>query len=97
MKIEIEMACSAPCETEVFRINDVEATLDDFGRGRDKDPEHAEEYGCGDWTFSAFEDFSFDREDELIKKYDLTGFKELDALCKFLEYFCSCGRCGWCI
>ena len=96
MKIEIEMRFFVPCETEVFRINDIEATLDDFGRGCDKDPEHAEDYGCGNWTFSAFDDFSFGRDDKLIKKYDLAGLKELNALCNFLQDFCSCGSCGWC-
>lgn len=47
MKLELKIY-SALCETEIFTVNGINATYEDFGEKYDHDTENAEDYGCGD-------------------------------------------------
>ena len=47
MNVEIEPFSALPCKLKVFKINGIDAHMDDFGDSEDTDIEHAADYGCG--------------------------------------------------
>jgi hypothetical protein len=90
MKLEFKMF-GALCEHEVFNINDVRATYEDFGDKFDRRPDKAEPYGCGDMRFT-----SKPATQDVLDKYKIT-LEDYNNICSMLEDKMSWGECGWCI
>lgn len=81
---------SALCSTEKFVINGVVADSDDFGDQGDAAQDQAEEYCCGDMTFTP----KLPTED-VLKKYSIS-IKEYADIANELRERLSFGSCGWC-
>jgi len=90
MKLEIK-AYGCLCELKTFRINDKSADKNDFGSQDDKSPDTAEEYGCGDMTFTGCE-----ATKRVLLKYGITK-EEYDEVVSKLVELLSFGCCGLCI
>ena len=90
MKLELK-GYGALCSTEVFVINDVPADSSDFGEQYDRNTEDAEDYGCGDMTFTRIPATS-----EVLAKYNIND-AEYELVAGQLETVLSFGRCGWCV
>ena len=90
MKLKLEIH-KCFCSTDVFTINGIKASEDDFGGNFDADPGNAEDHGCGDMKFESREP-----SDDVLKKYKITK-KEYAEICLKLEEGLSFGSCGWCI
>lgn len=89
MKLEMKRGHSL-CYLPVFKINDIEADENDFGVKEDIDPEHAEEYGCGNMQFIPKEAAQY-----ILDKYKITK-EEYEIICEKLDCL-SFGACGWCV
>lgn len=81
----------ALCSTNVFKVNGKNADYDDFGCKDDLSPETAEDYGCGNMTFTPRAPSA-----ETLSKY---GIDELEywTIANALADGLSFGECGWCI
>ena len=90
MKLELK-GYGALCSTEVFVINDVPADSSDFGEQYDRNTADAEDYGCGDMTFTRI-----DAKPEVLAKYNITE-PEYELVAGQLETVLSFGSCGWCV
>lgn len=90
MELELKIY-SCLCETSCFIVNGINARYEDFGQKYDKDSENAEQYGCGDMTFTGNPSTS-----EILIKYKITE-KEYQEIVSKLEDGLSFGGCGWCI
>ena len=75
----------------VFKINNIDADVDDFGESRDWEPENAPEYGCGHRAFRAFDDF----DEKVLDKYHI-NVDEWEQICEMLENKLDWGRCALC-
>lgn len=97
MKIEIERYRSMPCSLEVFKINEVDANLSDFGFCCDEDPDYSETvydgYGCGDRRFHPLEERP---SKETLDLYQIEE-SEYGDIQVFLESYMNIGACGWCV
>jgi len=80
----------ALCSPKIFRINGIDAEVNDFGTHCDRSPETAEPYGCGDMRFEPKPSSKV-----ILKKYKITQ-KEYDEVCHKLNEL-SFGACGWCV
>lgn len=89
MNIEIEnMAPGLPCELETFKINDIEADIEDFG-------ETERSGSCMNSTCSQTFRFKLPTE-EVLKKYSI-NLKDYSEICDRLEdelYVPGCGMCS---
>ena len=81
----------ALCELEVFVINDKQAEYKDFGDKYDLDRENAEDYGCGNMTFTPKPATS-----TTLNKYQI-DIGEYNIITKELADKLSFGCCGWCV
>lgn len=90
MKVEFEMF-DAVCAHKIFKINNINATYEDFGEQFDRSPEEAEPYGCGDMRFT-----SKPATQDILNKYKIT-VEEYNQICEMLEDKMSWGCCGWCV
>jgi hypothetical protein len=90
MKLELELG-SALCYTREFVINDIKADYMDFGEKYDRDPENAEDYGCGDMQFTSIVPTA-----EVLAKYGINAV-EYSLIADQLEEGLSFGTCGWCV
>lgn len=90
MDLDIEFA-SCLCYTPTFKINGVSAKYDDFGEKYDRDPDNAEEYGCGDMRFTGKP-----ATEEVLNKYKINIF-DYEFICTQLEEGLSFGQCGYCV
>jgi hypothetical protein len=91
MELEIKTYNSLPCETSKFKINGVDAYVDDFGCSDDMNPDRAEPYGCGDHRFT-----SKLPEPGVLSKYNI-NLEEYILICEQLESKLDVGACGWCV
>ena len=91
MEVVIEKKHALPCSLSVFTINGVVADSDDFGSGRDEDPDSAEPYGCGDWIYKA----NKTPANDVLATYNIT-VAEYDEICDRLESELGIGNCSWC-
>jgi len=82
---------SAFCATAIFEINGIPADYEDFGSKGDENPEDAEEYGCGNMTFTPS-----DPTTGVLEKYKITE-EDYWAIASDLEKSLSFGNCGWCV
>jgi hypothetical protein len=89
MKLELTIS-DCFCGCEIFRVNDIEADVDDFGAKYDYSPEEADEYECGNMVFQ-----SFPSSDRVLKKYSITQ-DEYNEITDALIVGLSFGRCGLC-
>ncbi len=89
MKLEIKVF-EALCELKEFKINDIKATYDDFGKLDDLNPKNAEPYGCGNMTF-----IPYPPKQEVLDKYNI-NLNEYYIICKKLDCL-SFGSCSWCV
>ena len=89
MKLELKIYGSL-CETDVFKINDIDADYNDFGEKYDEDIENAEDYCCGNMIFERKPLTKMK-----LKKYKITE-KDYNKICDKLEEGLSFGCCGWC-
>lgn len=92
MKLELKI-CQSMCDLDVFNINGGVAQVDDFGYLRDDSPERADDYGCGDRRFYAYEE---SLNLDVLEKYKITSL-EYREICQKLEKGLSFGHCGLCI
>ncbi len=88
--IEMEVY-SALCALKVFRVNGIEADYDDFGDKYDQSPETAEDYACGDMTFTPKMPTQ-----EVLDKYKIT-LEQYTEIADELASKLSFGACGWCV
>lgn len=88
MKLEME-TYSALCSLSTFTINGIDAEVEDFGRQHDADPDHAEDYCCGDMRF-----FPKPATQSVLDKYNI-NITEYNEICEKLDCL-SFGSCGWC-
>ena len=88
MNIEIEnMAPGLPCELETFKINDIEADIEDFG-------ETERSGSCMNSTCSQIFRFKLPTE-EVLKKYGI-NLKDYSEICDRLKDELHVSRCGMC-
>ena len=89
MNIEIEnMAPGLPCELKIFKINGIEAEIEDFG-------ETERSGSCMNSTCSQTFRFKLPTE-EVLKKYSIS-LKDYSEICDRLEdelYIPGCGMCS---
>lgn len=78
------------CAPDVFTINGVKADYRDFGEKADRDPENAEEYGCGDMRF-----IGKAHSREVLDKYHITESEYVEVVAE-LERKLSFGNCVCC-
>lgn len=89
--MKIEMSGAYCSNFRVFRINDIDADVDDFGISEDSEPWNAPEYGCGNRQFHPYDDPS----ENVLEKYHITYYEWTnicDILCRELDW----GRCALC-
>lgn len=91
MEIKIETYYALPCATKEFKINGINADIDDFGDNSDVEPEEAPDYGCGCRKFIG----DPEKAPEAMKKYGITK-EEFMQVCDKLEDVLYVGRCAWC-
>ena len=89
--LQIEIVHGDPCYAEVFKINGIEADIDDFGESKDVSPEIAEHYGCGCRRF-----ITNPPTQDLLEKYGLSETQYYDV-CYKLQKELFVGKCGWCV
>lgn len=90
MKLELEFGTHY-CDCPKFIINGIEADSGDFGEQRDLNPDIAEDYCCGDMTFTPKL-----CTEEILSKYNIT-VSEYNIIAGQLEVGLSFGNCGWCL
>ncbi len=90
MKLELK-PYGAFCSTEVFIINGMRAESSDFGEQYDRDRDNADDYACGDMTFTRI-----NAKPEVLSKYGITE-AEYELVAAQLEAVLSFGSCGWCV
>lgn len=90
MKLEIELM-EYFCSVGDFTINGVIADTEDFGSQGDKSPDDAEEYGCGNMTFTPHDRLS----PGVLAKYSITP-DEFRFIAAGLAKQLSFGGCGLC-
>lgn len=91
MEIIIKTYKALPCQTEVFKINGINASIEDFGDNSDNDPENAEVYGCGYHKFTG----NIEVKSEILEKYKITKEEYFEVINK-LENVLDVGPCYWC-
>lgn len=72
-------------------LNGVTFESNDFGEQEDLDRENAEDYGCGNMTFTPASPSL-----EILEKYKITP-DEFNEIAQLLAENLSFGTCGWCI
>ena len=72
-------------------LNGITFDSKDFGEQQDLDKENAEDYGCGNMTFTPKPPSA-----EILDKYKITS-DEFNEIAELLAANLSFGRCGWCI
>lgn len=88
MNIEIKtMRPGLPCKLEIFKINGIEADIEDFG-------ETERSGNCMNYTCSKTFNFKLPTE-EVLKKYSI-NLKEYSEICDRLEDELHVSRCGMC-
>ena len=90
MKLELEFL-GALCSTMIFAINDITASISDFGEKYDHSPETADDYGCGDRKFTRFEPKPI-----VLAKYGIT-VPQYELIAGQLEIGLSFGKCNLCV
>jgi len=90
MNLELKIY-GALCETSTFVINNINADHDDFGTKEDRDPENAEDYGCGNMQFRGRAETK-----EVLEKYSISSAEYADVV-RELEDGLSFGNCGLCV
>lgn len=97
MTIQFEQYKTFPCVASKFKINGIEAFVDDFGvvhdvgDGFECEYEDIVKWGCID--------LQFDRKDlttEVLNLYKINK-KEYDEVCDLLTEKLNIGMCGWCV
>ena len=89
MKLEAEMY-KALCALRVFKINDIEADINDFGEQKDLGCKDQNEYECGNMKFIPFEPTL-----SVMEKYDINE-AEYYEVCAKLDWL-SFGCCDLCV
>lgn len=85
LTLEVETYETMPCELQTFRINGIDAELEDFG------VVVKEDFGGYECTDLRFEE----GEQPPLKKYNLT-YDDYDEICRVLSDTFKIGRCDWC-
>ena len=81
----------SPCTLKTFLINGKEAEQDDFGHGKDLNPECASPFCCACWMYKSDKR----KARTAMKKYNITKEEFLD-ICNILEKTLDVGECGYC-
>lgn len=76
---------------KVFRINDIDADIEDFGECYDDDKYSAPDYGCGNMRFHQYDEPSV----ETLNKYNI-NITEWEEICDKLDTKLYVGRCADC-
>lgn len=90
MKLEIDLM-EYFCSVGNFTVNGARADTDDFGSQGDESPDDAEEYECGNMTFTPHDRPS----PEVLAKYSITE-DEFRFIAAGLAEQLSFGGCGLC-
>lgn len=80
----------ALCSLSKFIINGIEADQSEFVENEDRDPQNAEDYGCGDMQAEIILPTN-----EILKKYKIT-LEEYKKIAEEVKEKVSFGACGWC-
>ena len=81
----------AYCDAEVtLMVKGKPADVEDFGDGRDIEPNHAPLGGCGNYFFEVWEE-----SPEILEKYGIT-VEEYDEIGFWLQRCLTIGCCDWC-
>jgi len=78
------------CEPDVFIINGLKASHEDFGYKEDQDPDEDDPYGCGDMQFITIAPTA-----QVLEKYHI-DLDEYYTICEKLKEVLSFGECGQC-
>ena len=76
---------------KVFRINGIDANINDFGKCYDDEREWAPDYGCGNMCFHQYDEPSV----ETLNKYSI-NIAEWKEICDKLNTELYVGRCADC-
>lgn len=85
LRLEVETYETMPCELQTFRINGIDAELEDFGMVV---KEEFDGYECIDIRFE-------ETNQPPLGKYGLT-YEDYDEICQVLSSTFKIGRCDWC-
>ena len=85
LRLEVETYETMPCELQTFRINGVDAELEDFGMVVKDD------FGGYECTDLSFEEGG----QPPLKKYNLT-YNDYVEICRVLSDIFNIGSCDWC-
>ena len=77
-----------PCELEIFKINGIEADIEDFG-------ETERSGNCMDYTCSQTFRFKLPTSNKVLEKYGIT-LEEYSAICDKLGDTLCVRNCGMC-
>nr|DAR87641.1 MAG TPA: Golgin subfamily A member 7/ERF4 family [Caudoviricetes sp.]DAX62841.1 MAG TPA: Golgin subfamily A member 7/ERF4 family [Caudoviricetes sp.] len=88
MKLEIRVYSSLPCEDEVFTINGIEASKDDFG---EVNVEGIGNYSCLLMGFTPKMP-----KQGVLDKYKITLDEYEEIIEQLNDTFCY-GKCSWCV
>lgn len=94
MDIVIKPYSALPCATKVFKINGIEAEIEDFGSMEDRRPDMAEPFSCACMCFTSNNDKEARRR--AMEKYNIT-YDEFEIVQNELESVMYVGSCGWCV
>lgn len=88
MKLEIRAYSALPCEDEVFTINGIEASKDDFGEVNVK--------GIGNYSCLLMGFTPKMPTENVLKKYNIS-LDDYDEIVEQLNELFSFGECCWCV
>lgn len=88
MKLEIRAYSALPCEDEVFTINGIEASKDDFGKVNAK--------GIGNYSCLLMGFTPKMPTENVLKKYNIS-LDDYDEIVEQLNELFSFGECCWCV
>ena len=76
---------------KVFRINSIEADIEDFGKCYDDDVYSAPDFGCGNMRFHRYDE----PPSGVLDKYNI-NIIEWETICDQLDNKLYMGRCALC-
>nr|DAQ28021.1 MAG TPA: Golgin subfamily A member 7/ERF4 family [Caudoviricetes sp.] len=88
MKLEIRAYSGLPCEDEVFTINGIEASKDDFGEVNME--------GIGNYSCLLMGFMPKMPKESVLKKYNIS-LNDYEEIVEQLNELFSYGKCSWCV
>lgn len=92
LSIEIETYKSLPCRTKAFRVNGIDADINDFGETDDTGRCNVTECGCGCMEFVS----NNSKMNDAMQRYNVSE-DEFHEVQKRLELSLCVGECSLCL